>query len=284
MTSRRRRTARAGLAFLLLTAAGAGVAPRAHASDHVQVADLLENEELPVLDGGRAQLFSAKALANVFVFFRPGQEHSVATLHKLAAWQGEFAGKPVHFVAVVSASRPADAVRAAVKEAGLRVPVLLDTDDRLYGKLGVRTHPLVGIADGGFRLLAWEPFRQVNFDSRVRAKIRFALKEIDQAAVDRVEDPPRATFPNEVDGAIAHRNVRLGEMLLDRKQYAKAEERARHVLELDPRHVPAHVLLGNVLAAQGRCTDAAKAYAEALRLDPTNAAAREGEARCRAGR
>jgi tetratricopeptide (TPR) repeat protein len=282
MTPRRRGAGRAGLALLLVTAAGA--VTRARAADHVQVGDALENEELPVLDGGRAPLFSAKVLANVFVFFRPGQEHSVAALHKLSAWQGDFAGKPVRFVAVVSASRPADAVRAAVKEAGLRVPVLIDADDHLYGKLGVRTHPLVGIADGAFRLVAWEPFRQVNFDSRVRARIRLALKEIDAAAVGRVENPPRALFPNEVDGAIAHRNVRLGEMLLERKHYAKAEERARHVLELDPRHVPAHVLLGNVLAAQGRCADAAKAYAEALRLDPASAAAREGEKRCKAAR
>jgi tetratricopeptide (TPR) repeat protein len=268
----------------LVLAATVGAAARARAEDHVKIGDALQNEELPTLDGGRAALFSAKALANVFVFFRPGQEHSIATLHKLAAWQAEFAAKPVRFVAVVSAGRPPDDVRAAVKEAGLRLPVLLDTEDHLYGKLGVRMHPLVGIADEKFHLLAWEPYRQVNFDSRIRAKIRLALKEIDQAAVDRVENPPRATFPNEVDGAVAHRNVRLGEMLLDRKQYAKAEERARHVIEIEPKHVPAHVLLGNVLAAQGRCPEAAKAYAEALRLEPGNAAAREGGRRCDAAK
>jgi len=56
------------------------------------------------------------------------------------------------------------------------------------------------------------------------------------------------------------------------------------VLELDRRHVPAHVLLGDVLAAQGRCADAAKAYTEALRLDPANAAAREGVKRCKGTR
>ncbi|MFL5271765.1 MAG: tetratricopeptide repeat protein [Anaeromyxobacteraceae bacterium] len=266
------------LAALLLAAAPT------LASDHPKPGDPIENAELPALDGGRAPLLSAKALANVLLFFRPGQEHSIATLHKLAAWQAEFAAKPVRFVGIVSATRSADEVRAAVKEAGLRIPVLLDADDALYGKLGAHMHPLVVVTDGAFRLVGWEPFRQVNFDSRVRARIRLALKEIDGAAVDRVDDPPPSPLPNEVDGAVAHRNVRLGEMLLDRKQYAKAEERARHVIAIDPKHVPAHVLLGNVLAAQGKCADAGKAYGEALRLDPKNAAAREGSERCKEGR
>jgi tetratricopeptide (TPR) repeat protein len=277
MNARSHRKA-ATLAALLLAA------PAALASDHPKPGDPIENADLPALDGGRAPLLSAKALANVLLFFRPGQEHSVATLHKLAAWQAEFAGKPVRFVGIVSATRSADEVRAALKEAGLRIPVLVDADDALYGKLGVHMHPLVAIVDGSFKFVGWEPFRQVNFDSRVRARIRLALKEIDGAAVDRVDDPPPSPLPNEVDGAVAHRNVRLGEMLLDRKQYAKAEERARHVIAVDPKHVPAHVLLGNVLAAQGKCAEAGKAYGEALRLDPKNAAAREGAERCKGAR
>lgn len=270
--------ASAPVAALLLAAASPLAAL---AAEHVRLGDRLEPEELPTLDGGRAGLLSGKALANVLVFFRPGQEHSTEILRHAAAWSRDFAGKPVRIVAIASSRRPGEEVREAVKGAGLRVPVLVDEDDRLYAKLGLRMLPVVAVADQAFRVVAFEPFRKVNFDATVRARIRLALKEIDAEAVDRAVNPPRATMPNEVDGAVAHRNVRLGQMLLERGQHEKAAERARHVLALDRRHVPAHVLLGQALAAQGRCEEAVRAFEDALRLEPANAAALAGKARCK---
>jgi hypothetical protein len=38
-------------------------------------------------------------------------------------------------------------VKALVKQVGLRMPVLWDQADALYGKLGVRLHPVIGITD-----------------------------------------------------------------------------------------------------------------------------------------
>jgi tetratricopeptide (TPR) repeat protein len=272
------RTLAAGMAALLV----AGVpAAAARAADHVHLGDRLEAEEMPTLDGGRAELLSRGALANVLVFFRPGQDHSTAVLRQAAAWSRDFAGKPVRFVAIVSSRRPREEVRKAVQGAGLRVPVLVDQDDRLYAKLGLRMVPVVAIADDAFRVVAFEPFRTVNYDATLRARIRLALKELDAAGVERAVNPPRATSPNEIDGAVSHRNVRLGQMLLERGQHDKAVERARHVLARDPRHVPAHLLLGQALAAQGRCEDAARAFDDALRLEPANAAALAGKEGCR---
>jgi tetratricopeptide (TPR) repeat protein len=255
--------------------------PGARGAEHAKPGDALENETLPALDGGTAPLLSRDAKANVFIFFRPKQEHSLLALKRAAAWQREFASKPVRFVGVVSSRRDPEEVRAALREAGVaRMPVLVDEDDRLLARLGVHLHPVVGIADGAFRLVGFEPWRSVNFDARVRTRIRVALKEIDAAAAQRAEDPPEALMPNEVPGAVAQRNVNLGEKLLDRKQYEKAAEHARKALQTDPRSSRAHALLGRALAAQGRCGDATKAFEEALRLDPANAAAAEGMKRC----
>jgi tetratricopeptide (TPR) repeat protein len=273
-----RTVASAPLTLLFLAAASPLAAP---ADEHVHVGDRLSAEELPALDGGRAALLSAGARANVLVFFRPDQEHSREVLRHAAGWSRDFAGKPVRIVAIASSRRPGAEVRDAVKEAGLRVPVLVDEDDRLYAKLGLRTLPVVVVADGDFRVLAFETFRRVHLDATVRARIRLALKEIDGDTADRAANPPRATMPNEAEGAVAHRNVRLGQALLERGHYEKAEERARHVLALDPGHAPAHVLLGRALAAQRKCEEAIRAFEEALRLEPGNAAALEGKAGCK---
>ncbi|MBI5067706.1 MAG: hypothetical protein HZB56_05655 [Deltaproteobacteria bacterium] len=245
----------------------------------VEVGQTVENDELPTLDGRRELLLSRKALANVFIFFRPNQEHSLETLRAMALCEKEFSGKPVRFVAVVSGSWPRAEVVATVAEAGIRMPVLVDEGDQLYGKLGVRLHPVIGIADDKQRLLDYVPFHKINYCDMVRVRVRRALGEVDQAAVDRVDHPPKALMPNEVPGAQARRQVRLGELLL-RKQPAKAAVHARIAIEKQPGLASAHALLGNALAAQGKCGEAQPAFAEALRLDPGNLAAADGKKSC----
>jgi predicted CXXCH cytochrome family protein len=247
---------------------------------NVEVGQKVPGDELPALGGGRAALFSPGALASVLVFFRPGHDRSLAALKALAACEKEFADRPVRFVAVVSGSHSPDEVRATSAAAGIRMPVLLDEGDRVYGKLGVRLHPVVGIVDGEGTLLAYVPFHQINFCDMIRVRIRFALGEVDAAAVSRVDDPPRALFPNEVPGAVAGRHAALGERFLQSRQWAKAADQARIALELTPTLTRAHALLGAALAGQGRCREAMASFDEALRLEPGNAAALAGKSRC----
>jgi hypothetical protein len=238
----------------------------------VGVGDVIDNTELPVLGGGKHQLFSSQALANVFVFFRPHQDHSTDTLKALAACDKEFTGKPVHWVAVVSGSVPPEEARAAIAETGIKMPVLVDQDDALYRRLGVRLYPTVGVANGKFQLVAYEPFHEINYCERIRGKIRFALHEIDEAEVEKVDNPQRALMPNQVKGAVATRHVHMGEMYLTMKQPEKAANEARQILAEDPTFAQAHLLLGDAMAAQGKCDEAANAYGAAQQIDPGLAA------------
>jgi tetratricopeptide (TPR) repeat protein len=251
---------------------------------NVEVGQQIENEELPTLDGRREMLLSRKALANVFVFFRPGHDRSLRTLEAMAACEKEFADKPVRWVAVVSDSHARDEVRAVAARAGIHMPVLVDEGDRLYGKLGVRLHPVVGIADDKGMLLDYVPFHQINYCDMIRVRIRHALHEVDLAAVERVDHPPKALFPNAVPGAVARRRVTLGEMFLESRQWTKAVEQARIALEKEPMLAAAHALLGRALAGQGKCDEALSAFDQALKLDPGNGSAVEGKRGCTAKR
>ena len=247
---------------------------------NVEVGQVLQNEDMPTLGGGHAPFLSRKALANVFIFFRPNQDHSLATLKAMALCEKEFAQKPVRWVAVVSDSAEKAAVQATVAEAGIKMPVLVDRGDHLYGKLGVRLHPVVGIADDKFQLVAYVPFHEINYCDMVRVRIRKALHEVDQAAVDRVDNPPKALMPDDIPGAVAKRHVKLGELLLRSRRWDKAAENARFAIEKLPAYAPAHALLGNALAGQGRCAEAGKSFETALRLDPANQAAAAGRKGC----
>ncbi len=251
---------------------------------NVEVGQSIENEELPTLDGGREMLLSRAALANVFVFFRPSHDRSLQTLKAMATCEKEFAGKPVRWVAVVSDSHARDEVRAAVAESGIHMPVLVDQGDRLYGKLGVRLHPVVGIADEKGKLLDYVPFHQINYCDMIRVRIRHALHEVDLAAVERVDHPPKALFPSEMPGAAATRRVKLGEMFLASRQWAKAAEQARIALEKEPALAAAHALMGRALAGQGKCGPAIREFERALELEPASASAAEGKRGCQGRR
>jgi hypothetical protein len=268
------------LAALLAAALCAAALPsETRGFSNVKEGDLIEDEDLPGLDGGKQPLLG-RARVSVFTFFRPAQDHSLDVLQRMAKLEKEFGGKPVRFVAVVSDSWPAEEVRAVAQDSGIRMPVLWDRGDALYGKLGVRLHPVVGIADGQHRLAAYEHFRKVNMEEVVRARIRRALGEIDDAQLARVLEPPRATMPGDDVRFVARRDWNLGKILLQKKSWDKALAAARKAQERDPTFAAAHTLAGQALAGLGQCKEAVAEFEAALKLDPGDSAAADGRNAC----
>ncbi|HET6922612.1 MAG TPA: hypothetical protein VFI16_05640 [Anaeromyxobacteraceae bacterium] len=252
----------------------------AAAAGELQVGDPVQNEELPTLEGGKATLLSKKSRANVFVFVRPGQERSADTLRQMAGCEKDLAGKAVYWVAVVSDAFPAEEVRTMVREAGVRMPVLVDRGDALYSRLGVRLHPVVGLVDSKHRLVAWQPYTRINYCEAIKARIRFLLGEIGEAELARVLDPPRATMPGADPSKVGMRDVNLGRRQLAMRLHDKALASARKALERDAGLAAAHALMGEVHAARGDCAAALEAFDEALALDPADAHALAGRKAC----
>jgi len=148
----------------------------------------LPDRTLPVLSGGKQPLLAA-GKATVFLFFRPDQETSQATLRGLATLQREFRSRPVRFVAVASSGFGKRAVEKALRGAGATLPVLLDEGDALYGELGVTHYPAVGIASADGRLSGYQPWMSVHHLDSLRARIRHALGEIDEVELTAALDP-----------------------------------------------------------------------------------------------
>jgi len=243
----------------------------------VQIGDTVEDVQLPALGGGRERLLARGIKANVFVFFRPEQERSLDTLKELASCEKEFAGKPVRFVGVVSDSWPADQVRELVREAGTRMPVLVDEGDALYGALGIRLHPVIGIVDARRKLAAFEPFRQINYCERVKVRIRFLLGEVSEAEIARVDEPARST--TRTDDGVARRHLNFARMLHRIKQEDKALEEIQKSLAIAP-SAAALALQGEILAATGKCPEALLAFEGALKIEPANPVALDGRKSC----
>jgi tetratricopeptide (TPR) repeat protein len=260
-------------------AAGTSAGPvLADADRRVQVGDPVEDVELGTIEGRKDRLLSKGVAANVFVFFRPEHERSRDTLKDMAACEKEFAAKPVRWVGVVSDSWEAGQVRAFVAEAGVRMPVLVDAGDALYGKLGIRLHPVIGIVDRKGKLAAFEPFRQINYCERIRVRIKLLLGEATEADVARVDNPESSPLPHS-DQGVARRHLNFARMLQRINQPDKALQEVQKALAIAP-SADAYALHGQILAGQGKCPDALRAFDAALKLEPGHAAAREGRKGC----
>jgi hypothetical protein len=226
----------AGLALLLASPAAAGAFA-------IEIGEPLPDDELPTLSGSPARLL--------------GQDASLDALTRLAGLQKQLAGRPVRFVAVASGDESVAALRAMAKQAGFDGAVLLDRGDALYGKLGVRLHPVVGISDSQHRLAAYEHFRKVNMEARVLAQVRLLLGEIGQTELARVLEPERAPVDTGEE-AKAGLDARFARKLLEMGMVEQAVARARQAVERAPGLAEPHAVLAAALSAKGDCTGAAK--------------------------
>jgi peroxiredoxin len=270
-----------GSAVLLVLGAGVllmGVASPALSFANVDVGGQVPDVRMQALDGGEQPLLGKKK-ANVFLFFRPDQEHCVETLKNVSKLERELSGKPVYWVAVVSDSYPPQSVKACVKDTELPFPVLVDKGDALYGQLGVRLLPVMGIADEKGILVAYLHFTKVNFAETIRAHVLHQLGEISDAQLAAVENPSRTGIAG--DGSAAAPQVKLARALFKGGKLPKALEAAGKAVEADPKLAEAHALLGQILAAMGDCAKALPAFEKALEIDPAQPEALEGKKGCK---
>ena len=239
---------------------------------NVPIGTVIENVSLPALTGGEQNLLSDTNVS-VFIFFKPGLEHSNQALVQIAECQKEMAGKPVHWCAIVSDRIPRREVEATVAATGLMMPVLIDQGDALYGKFGVVLHPVIGVTDCDRRLVAYQPFAKVNYEAFMRAQVRHALGEITDAERDEVLKPQAAILGG--DASVAHRYFRLAEKQFQSTNYDQALANLQKSLDKNPT-AAAWSLQGRVLLAQGKRPEALAAFEAALKLDPQDATALEG--------
>ena len=266
----------------VIIGASSAVPSEGHAFTNLPVGGTLKNRQLPTLDGKRAPLLGG-ARANVFVFCRPGQDHSLQTLSQLARLEQELQGKSVSFTAVTSDSYPRDEVAAMAREAGIRMPILIDEGDALYGELGVALHPVVGVADARGKLVAYQHFLKINMLDVVRGRIQVALGELDDQEMAKLIEPPAAAIDLGNRSGAKSRFL-LARALLARGNVEKAIENARAGVALDASFAPVHAILAKALSAAGRCDEAEQELAAALRIDAADPTAAEAHGHCVASR
>jgi tetratricopeptide (TPR) repeat protein len=227
----------------------------------------IEPLQLGLVGGGKAALLGGGSKVNVIVFFRTDQDRSQDALKQVASCERALTGKGVHWVGIVSSSAPPAEVKAVATTAGIGMPVLVDEGDLLYEKLEIRLHPAIVIADAKGVVQATEPYRQLDLADVLQARIRLALGEIDQAAMERALDPEVSRLPGDDPAKKAMRDVNLARRFIELGQFVAAVKQAQRALEQAP--VPAAFgVLAVAYAHQGRCPDARKMLDQAQKVIP----------------
>jgi hypothetical protein len=242
---------------------------------NVEVGDVVPNPSLPTADGGERSLV-AKSVVSVFVFFDPTADRSLEVVRELAGIRNGLGDRAVHWTGVVSDRFAADTAAAAVAGNDPGLQVATDRADALYGELGVRLYPTVGVVDADGRLATYLPYTKVNFAAAVDAHIRHALGELTDEELAAVVEPAKVSTGG--DAAVAARNLRFARMLADAGKPEKALEKARAALELDPDSADARLLVGRILADLGDCEAARESLGRAIELgaDPADASEARG--------
>jgi tetratricopeptide (TPR) repeat protein len=266
-------------AFLAPAAILAALSAFAARPAQTETGRVLAEATLRRIDGGAAPLVDRASGATALIFFKPGQERSLETLRLMARCQPMLAGRPVRWVGIVPGDTDPAEARAAVEASGAPLAVLVDEGDALYGKLGMRMHPAVGVVDRARRLVAFEPFHQTDYCGIVMARLRRALGEISDEEVARALAPAESALPGADPAGVARRHLSFARKLLEARAYAQAHESTRKALTIAP--LPAAwTLEGRIFAAEGRCADAVAAFDAALRMDPRDADAVAGKQGC----
>jgi tetratricopeptide (TPR) repeat protein len=244
---------------------------------NVDVGSTLPNPSLDGLDGIERPLVDRKRVT-VFLFFDPQQDHSIEVLSALAELQRDLEDADVRWVGVVSDRFSPENAVSALNESGARLETVIDSGDRLYGELGVRLYPTLGIADAGATLRAYLPYSKINYMSTLEAHLLHTLGRIDDAELDRAMHPTAIDISS--SEAEVGRTLKLARMLWANGKKDKALTMAREAAEKAPDLAEPHALVGVFLVEDGRCEEARASLDQALEIDPDHPEAKEALLEC----
>ncbi|MBN1359024.1 MAG: tetratricopeptide repeat protein [Sedimentisphaerales bacterium] len=168
-------------------------------------------------------------------------------------------GEPFDCVGVVSGPGAREFVLAHTVEARTRLPVLLDPDFVLWGKLGIIAAPTAIVVGANHEVQWTEAGYGYDFIPAFHAQMAKALGLGGGAEASvRVE-----TLQNASDRARLERHVRMGRMLAQRGRLSSAIEELLKARALDPNAVDVVLELGELLCRAGRSQAALETAATA---------------------
>jgi predicted CXXCH cytochrome family protein len=243
------------------------------AAHKIAVGKTVPNATLPSLDGKSIQVISS-TLLNLFIFFDPNQERSLAALKVLSRLCKEPDHSRVQCTAVVSDRFTKQVVGASLDQTGWdKSRTVIDGKDKYFKQLGLFLHPSFWIVSNTARLVRYEPYVDTDRDvfSRLEALVKQALGDITNDQLAHVLSPP--SEKNEPLMDRAELNLKFAKKLVTDKKMDQALIHAERAVDINATLTEAYLLIGEIYIDQQHCELAVPYLNETLRLEPKNSKA-----------
>lgn len=211
----------------------------------------------------------------VLSFVKLGQDRSRDQIKDLVDLQKELGSKGVDFLLVAAYTDTAEDCKKAAGDLGVKFPILLDKDQKVYGDYGLFILPSTGVIgkDGKF---AFEhsshgrDFKDV-VGGKVKVLAGLMTEEEYRKKITPLETVSKSKEENEAD-----RQIALGRVLAKRGMPDKAAEKFAVALELDPKNVSGRIAYGESLVAMKKYDEAFVQFQKAKELNPSSKEAQLG--------
>jgi len=211
----------------------------------------------------------------VLSFVKLAQDRSRDQIRDLVDLHKELGPKGVEFLLVAAYTDTAEDCKKAAGDLGVKFPVLLDRDQKVYGEYGLFILPSTGVIgkDGKF---AFEhsshgrDFKDV-VGGKVKVLAGLMTEEEYRKKITPLETVSKSKEENEAD-----RQIALGRVLARRGMPDKAAEKYAGALELDPKNVSGRIAYGESLVALKKYDEALVQFQKAKELNPANKDAQLG--------
>jgi cytochrome c biogenesis protein CcmG/thiol:disulfide interchange protein DsbE len=243
---------------------------------HLPVGGTAPDFTLKSIDGEPVSLSAYKGKIVVLVYWKTGQDRSIAALEDSEVFLKEFKEKDVQFIGLIAGTENAGEVHRTVEEHEIHFPVLVDPGRQVYGTYGLRVYPSTIIIDREGKIARDIPGHAIVYNTILEGSLRHMLGEIDDTEFQELLSLRKEVKAKSTPQRDAERYYNFALKFTEAGLINHAITSAESSIESKPDEPGSHILLGFLFLKIKETELALKEFQTALELEPRSHDAKTG--------
>jgi peroxiredoxin len=211
----------------------------------------------------------------VLSFLRFSQDRSVDQVKDLVALHTELGAKGVDFIAIATNTDNVDDVKKTAATLGVKFPILVDRDQKVYSDYGLYILPTTGVIGKEGKFVFEHAGHNRDYKDIVGGKAKVLAGLMTEDAYKKLITPVELVHKSKEEGE-AEKELNFGKTLIKRGMVDKAGAAFAKAVGLDPKNVHARIAYGESLVSSKQFDNALIQFEEARKLAPANREAQLG--------
>lgn len=222
---------------------------------------------LPDVEGKEVAYAPDSGKVTVLSFVDLSQDRSKEQIKDLVDLHAELASKGVDFLLVTKYTNTAEEAKKAAAEFGVRFPVLLDKDQKVYGDYGLFILPSTAVIGKDGKFAFEHSSHSRDFRDLVGGKVKVLAGLMTEDEYRKRITPVESAHKSK-EQSEAERLLALGHTLRKQGMGSKATEKFAKAVELDPVSLDGRLSYGEALVAEKKYDEALAQFLKAKEISP----------------